>query len=106
MIQKRDACTDLYKLPFRVVSSEPGECMFNELDDFLMHAQSDEEDLSEDLEPLEEEEDDPDVISGKICAVCGTAFTEEHGKLVVCKDCSGSKEGVNFPLATFPEEDA
>lgn len=83
--------------------------MFNELDDFLTHPHADEEDLSEDLEPLEdeeEEEDDPDVTSGKVCAVCGTAFTEEHGKLVVCKDCSGSKPAEGLPVATFPEEDA
>lgn len=81
--------------------------MFNELDDFLLHAQSDEEapDFEEDESP-EEEEDDPDVISGKVCAVCGTAFTEEHGKLVVCKDCSGSKPAEGLPVATFPEEDA
>lgn len=84
--------------------------MKNELDDFLIGPQGDEEDpFEEDLEPLEEEDeedpDDPDgyVASGKECAVCGTQFTEEHGKPTVCKDCSGSEQGQKFPVATFPE---
>lgn len=82
--------------------------MPSELDDFLTQQQSD-EDLREDVEPLEddeddEEEDDPEVLSGKVCAVCGTPFTEEHDKPVVCKDCSGSKQGEGYPVATHPEE--
>lgn len=83
--------------------------MKNELDDFLTRLGS--EDLTEDVEPLEdeddeneEEEDDEDVASGKVCAVCGTPFTEEHGKPVVCKDCSGTKQGETYPTATHPEE--
>jgi len=79
----------------------------NELDDFLLNQQSDEGDsgaFEEDLEPEEtEEEPDEEVTNGKVCSLCGTEFTEEHGHPVVCKDCSGNEAAQGIKTATFPE---
>lgn len=85
--------------------------MFNELDDFLAQAQSDEEEpddgIEEELEEDEElVEEDADVVEGRVCAVCGTEFKEGHGKAVVCKSCSDTNEGADYPVATHPEVNA